>query len=171
MIKQAVILLILSAVVGLAANAISPNCIPYIGEYRKLSSGNGPIVPPEAAPDDPPFVDIQIAQLEFGTHSSIFVDAREPEDFECGTIPGSINIPFERLPGENIPQYLDSALNHVGKDTPMIIFCSGEECDLSLHLARNLANLQYTKVTIFFGGAREWEKAGLEMERRKQCEN
>jgi rhodanese-related sulfurtransferase len=170
MIKQATILLVISVVVGLGVNALSPNNIPYVGAYRTLSSGSGPVVPPEAAAGDPPFVDIQIAQLEFGTHSSVFIDAREPEDFECGTIPGSVNIPFERLPGENLSQFLDSALNHVGKDTPMIVFCSGEECDLSLHLGRNLAGNQYTKVSIFFGGAREWEKAGLDMERRKQCE-
>lgn len=170
MFKQALGLLCISAVIGLGVNAFSPNKIPYIGQYRTLSSGNGPVVPPEAAAGDPPFIDIQIAQLEFGTHSSIFIDAREPEDFECGTIPGSINIPFEHLPAENIPQFLDSALDHTGKDTPMIVFCSGEECDLSLHLGRNLAANKYTKVSIFFGGAREWEKGGLEMERRKQCE-
>jgi rhodanese-related sulfurtransferase len=171
MVRQAVILLVISAVVGLGVNAFSPNKIPYIGQYRALTSGSSPIVPPEAAAGDPAFVDINIAQLEFGTHSSIFVDARELEDFECGTIPGSINIPFEHLPDDSVPQFLDSALNHIGKDTPIIVFCSGEECDLSLHLGRNLANYQYTRISIFFGGAREWEKAGLEMERRKQCGN
>jgi len=171
MIRQAVILLVTSAVIGLGVNTFSPNKIPYVGAYRMLTTGAGPIVPPEASAGDPAFIDINIAQLEFGTHSSIFVDAREPEDFECGTIPGSLNIPLEHLPEENVAQFLDSALDHVGKDTPIIVFCSGEECDLSLHLGRNLANNQYTNISVFFGGAREWEKAGLDMERRKQCEN
>jgi rhodanese-related sulfurtransferase len=169
MIRNAIVLVIISAVVGLAVNAVSPNRIPIIGQYRALSTGTGPVVPPEATAGDPPFIDINIAQLEFGTHSSMFVDAREPEDFVCGTIPGSINIPFEQLPDSNVDQYIDSSLNHTGKDTPIIIFCSGEECDLSLQLARNMVHGGYTHLSVFFGGAREWEKAGLDMERRKPC--
>ena len=169
MIRQAVILLVVSAVVGLAVNAFSPHKIPYIGQYRQLSSGQGAVIPPKAEADDPPYIDLNVAQLEFGTHSSVFVDARVRDEFECGTIPGAINIPFEDLPEEHVDTYLDSSLNHTGKDTPIIVFCSGEECDASLHLGRNLALNGYTHISIFFGGAREWEKAGLDMERRKQC--
>jgi 3-mercaptopyruvate sulfurtransferase SseA len=62
----------------------------------------------------------------------------------------------------------DSTLG-VGPDYPIIVFCSGEECDLSLHLARNMQAVGYTNVAIFFGGAREWEKFGFEVERRRQC--
>jgi rhodanese-related sulfurtransferase len=169
MIRQFIILTILAIIVGLASNAINSNGVPLIGDYRELSAGDGPIIPPEADEGDPPFIGLQLAQMEHAAGKSIFVDARDESEFQCGTIPGSISIPFDYLPEENLEGYLDSALGHISKDDPIITFCSGEECDLSLHLGRNLQSFGYTNVAIFFGGAREWEKAGLEMERRIAC--
>lgn len=170
MIRQAILLLVLSGAVGLGVNLVSPNKVEYIGKFRDLTNSDQPIVPPTAEPGDPPFVGINEAQMEFATGKPLFLDARNPEDFECGTIPGSVNIPFEALPEGDLSIYLDSALE-VDKDHPIITFCSGEDCDLSLHMGRNLKMLGYTQVAIFFGGAREWEKFGLEMQRRKACGN
>jgi len=168
-LRQAIILLVLAAVLGLGVNIFSPNKIPLVGKYRTLSSGEGPIVPPSAAAGDPPFIDINQAQMEYDLGAAKFVDARDPEEFECGTIPGSVNIPFEYLPEDNLALYIDSALGGVSKDKELIVFCSGEECDLSLYLSRNLRSFGYTNVLIFFGGAREWEKFGLQVERRRPC--
>ena len=168
-IKQLLILLITAVVLGLGANLVSPSKIDYFGVYRNLSGGDGPIIPPDAQENDPPFIDINTAHLEYSTRRTIFIDSREPEEFECGTIPGSINIPFEELPDADLKLYFDSSLGHVAFDQSIVVFCSGEECDLSLHLARNLADYGYSNVTIFFGGSREWEKFGLEIERRKKC--
>lgn len=168
-IKQGLILLVLSAVCGLGLNLISPRSIDFIGAYRDLSSGDGPVVPPAAEAGDPPFIDINVAQMEHGTGRPLFIDCRDSEEFMCGTIPGSINIPFEYLP-DDLDAYYDSVFNDLSKDSPMILFCSGEECDLSLHLGRNLQDYNFTNISIFFGGSREWEKSGLEMERRKVCD-
>ncbi len=167
-IKQAIALVLVSAVLGLGVNLFSPNRVPYIGNYRDLSNSKGPIVPPSADPNDPPFIDINVAQMEHANSKTLFVDARNQEEFECGTIPGAVNLAFEALPSDSLGRYIDSVLK-VPKDFPIVTFCSGEECDLSLQLGRNLKLLGYTNLAIFFGGAREWEKFGLEMERRKQC--
>lgn len=167
--KQVVILLFLSIALGVVVNFISPNKIPFIGEYRELSSGDGPIIPPTASEGDPPFIAVDVAELEFSLKSAIFVDARDFEEFVCGTIPGSFNMPFEYLPEENVESYVDSVLQQAPKDASIIIFCSGEECDLSLHLARNLQDFGYTNLSIFFGGAREWENFDLVLERGEQC--
>lgn len=166
---QVFILLLLSVVVSFGINLISPNKIDLVGNYRDLSNGDGPIIPPSAEPGDPPFIDVNTAQMEHATGGVLWIDARSPEEFECGTIPESINVPFEYLPEGDLDPFFDSVLA-VPKDHPIIIFCSGEECDLSLHMARNLQALGYTRPAIFFGGAREWERFGMELERRKQCE-
>ncbi len=150
-------------------NLISHNKIPYVGKYRSLHDGRGPILPPDPSPGDPPFIGVDVAELEFSLGEALFVDAREPEDFECATISGSVNIPFDHLPDENLEAYIDSALGGVPRDFSIITYCSGEECDLSLHLARNLQALGYTNVSIFYGGFREWERFGLPLERRKEC--
>ena len=171
MVRQALWLLVVSVVVSLGVNLVSPNRIPYIGQWRDLSSGEGPIIPPAAAPGDPPFIDINTAQMEHSSGGVLFVDARDEVEFNCGTIPGAVNLPFDYLPEtDDLGPYLDSALGGVPHDQPIITFCSGEECDLSLHLARILQEFGYTRVSIFFGGAREWEKMGLPMERREACD-
>jgi len=169
LIKQAIAVLIISTVLALGVNLVSPNAIPYIGEYRELHSGDGPVLPPSAEPGDPPYIAIDVAQFEFDHEEVIFVDARDPSEFECGTIPGSINMPFDYLPEGPLKPYFDSSLARAALDTRLITFCSGEECDLSLHLARNLQYEGYTNVAIFFGGAREWERFELEVERRAEC--
>jgi len=171
MVRQSIILIFLSALLGLLGNTISPNWIPYIGAYRDLSGGDGPIVPPVAEPGDPPFIDINTAQMVHSTSNVLFIDAREYEEFECGTIPGSVNIPFDYLPEDDLDVYFDSVLAGVPSDCHLITFCSGEECDLSLYLGRLLQDHGYGHVTIFFGGSREWEKFGFEVERRRQCES
>jgi 3-mercaptopyruvate sulfurtransferase SseA len=168
-LKQFLLLPIISAVVAFAVNAVSPNRIDLVGQYRELSSGNGPVVPPTAQPGDPPFIDINQAQVEFELGKTRFIDARDPAEFVCGTIPGSVNIPFEYLPEGDLGPYFDSALGSPDRNMAVVTFCSGEECDLSLHLGRNLKTYGYSNVLIFFGGWREWEKSGFEVERQREC--
>lgn len=168
-LKQFVLLAVAAAVIGLGINLVSPHSIPFVGDYRELSSGDGPIVPPSAEPGDPPFIAIDDAYLEYNEGKAIFVDARDDEEFKCGTIKGAISMPFEYLPDGDLAPYFDSVLAGAPKDARIITFCGGEECDLSLQLARNLQVVGYTNLAIFFGGAREWEDAKLPMDRRENC--
>ncbi len=168
--KQAVLLVVVTSVLAFGVNLISPNAIPYIGNYRSLYTGSGPIVPPEAQLGDPPFIAVDVAELDFSSGEAVFVDSREPHEYDCGTIPGAICIPFDFLPEGDLAPYFDSALGYVSRDSRIVTFCSGEECDLSLHLARNMQDVGYTNVVIFFGGSREWEKYELPVQRRIQCD-
>lgn len=169
-LKQIAILLALSLVLGLGVNQVSPNQIAFVGLYRTVATGDEPVTLPETMAGDPPFITLEDAMVEFNARSALFVDAREPEEFACGTIPGAVNVPFDLLPGEGMAAYFDSALAGAAADRPLVTFCSGDECDASLHLARNLQAEGYTAISIFFGGSREWKKAGLPMERSRQCE-
>jgi rhodanese-related sulfurtransferase len=169
-IRQMFLLGLTAAVLSLLVNLVSPNKIPYVGKYYEFSVVEGAIVPPSAEKGDPPFIAIDRAQAEFGLGQALFVDARDVEEFNCGTIPGAVSLPFEELPEDNLAGYVDSVLGGVAKDHPIITFCGGEECDLSLQLARNLQSLGYSNILIFFGGAREWEDKGLTMERRVKCD-
>lgn len=171
MIRQAIALLVISCFLSLGLNWVRGDGFPVVGEYRQVSLDRAePVVPPEAEAGDPPFIAIDVAYLDFTSGHTVFVDCREPEEFECGTIPGSINIPFDHLPeDDDLGPYFDSLLGGVASDQRLILFCSGEECDLSLHLGRNLQFLGYTDMAIFFGGSREWERAELDVQRRRQC--
>lgn len=169
-VRHLIILVVISSVLALGVNMISPNKIPVFGKYRSLSSGTEPIIPPNVEAGDPPFIALDLAELEHNDNRIVFIDCRDPEEYECGTIPGAINIPFDYMPEENLEIYLDSALGGCAQDTRLITFCSGEECDLSLHMARNLQAFGYTNLAIFFGGAREWDNFELTMERRRNCD-
>lgn len=169
MTKQAILWLLLGAAVALGINMVRGS-LPLVGEYRELSSGDGPIVPPSAMEGDPPFIEINAAQFEFSLKQALFVDAREPEEFACGTIPGSRNLPFESLPEGDLTAHFDSMLFAAPKDSSIIVFCSGEECEASLHLARNLQDKGYSKLSVFFGGYREWEKFQLPIEKKQECQ-
>lgn len=168
--KQLLIIIVLATILGLLRNSLFPNKIAIVGEWRDLSNGEGPIIPPTAAEDDPPFIAINVAQMEHSTGGTIFIDSRDYEDYKCGTIPGSINIPFDYLPEGDLQPYFDSLLGGISLNHPLVIFCSGEECDLSLHLGRNLQEVGYSSIMIFFGGSREWENYELELERLSNCE-
>jgi 3-mercaptopyruvate sulfurtransferase SseA len=58
-------------------------------------------------------------------------------------------------------------LPKLSKDEEIITYCDGSECETSLLLARELMDLGYTDVKVFFGGWQEWEKAGLSVETNK----
>jgi len=167
--KQLVYIFLLTIIISLSVNRFRSNPIPIIGEWRDLQTGEGPIIPPSAQEGDPKFISIDDAVGEFGRGRAQFVDARMPEEFECGTIPHSMNVPFDNLPESGVDKFIDSCLGGMAKDAYFVVFCSGEECDLSLHLARNMQQYGYTNLQIFFGGAREWEKFEMPMEKRKEC--
>lgn len=166
-LRQALILLIVSAVATTALNLVSPNAIPWVGDYPEIDLDRSqPVVPPQADEGDPPYIPWDVAKMDHQA-GALFVDARSPYEYECGTIPGSINVPFDYLPDtEDLGPFFDSALGGVANDHRIVVFCSGEECDLSVHLARNLQSFGYTNVAIFYGGSREWKRFGGDMEVR-----
>ena len=54
-------------------------------------------------------------------------------------------------------------LRWVNEDDPIVTYCSGGECDLSLELARVLMgeDWAFSKVFVYDGGITEWENAGF----------
>lgn len=168
-INQALLLLLFSAVAATAVNLVSPNAIPWIGDYPEIDLDRStPVVPPDAAEGDPPYIPWDVAKMDHQA-GALFIDARDPYEYRCGTIPGAINVPFDYLPEvEDLTNYFDSALGGISKDHRIVVFCSGEECDVSIHMARNLQSFGYTNVAIFFGGSREWERFNGDMEVRDE---
>jgi molybdopterin/thiamine biosynthesis adenylyltransferase/rhodanese-related sulfurtransferase len=80
-----------------------------------------------------------------------FLDVREADEFDQGTIPGSVFIPrgFLELTVEGkIPD----------KSTPVIVYCAGGA--RSAFAARDLAGLGYTDVVSMAGGFNQWKNEG-----------
>ena len=103
----------------------------------------------------PMMVNLEFSKYHFNAGSAVFIDARDSEDYESGHIQNAINIPYDYYEDyEDIINGLDDAGIY-------IIYCSGEECSLSLDLADHLYNEKLIeKLLIFEGGWPQWRDAG-----------
>ena len=103
---------------------------------------------------EPMAINMEFAKYLFDTKNAVFIDARDVEDYNNGHIQNSINIPFDYY--EDYEEVMDG-LNDAGI---YIIYCSGEECSLSLDLADHLFNEKLIdKLLIFEGGWPQWRDA------------
>jgi sulfur-carrier protein adenylyltransferase/sulfurtransferase len=83
--------------------------------------------------------------------SSTFIDIREQDEYEQGTIPGSLFIPRGHLESKIENQVVD-------KDQPIVLFCaSGVR---SAFGTDTLNQLGYTNVTNMTGGFQQWKNEG-----------
>jgi len=87
-----------------------------------------------------------------------FVDARDEADYLAGHITYSINIPFDDF--DNHKQKLE----FLSKEKPMVIYCGGTDCDLSILLGNLLFEQGYKQVYVFFGGWFDWLSANYPVE-------
>ena len=60
---------------------------------------------------------------------------------------------------------LPEKLKGLNKDGIIICYCSGGECDMSIDLAYEIAKLGFNAVNIYLGGYKEWESAGLPVQK------
>jgi rhodanese-related sulfurtransferase len=158
-IKTVIIILIGSAI-SLTYNVVSPRGIALIGNWSPQITSDSLVVPYGYEEDvDPPAINLAYAMMKFQSRKTIFLDARYPEDFKAGRIKGAINLPYEES-----EEYAPQVLPQLPKEEEIIAYCDGTECESSLLLARDLRELGYENIKVFFGGWQEWLKAGLPVE-------
>lgn len=88
----------------------------------------------------------------------VFIDARERNDFAAGHIRGAINIPYYSF------EEFKFLLKNIAKDKPVVTYCGGTDCDLSIILGNQLFKLGYKQVYIFFGGWNQWKENNYPVE-------
>lgn len=101
---------------------------------------------------EPKAVTLEQAYKLFNTGVQ-FIDARDESDFLAGHITYSINIPFDDF--DNHQQKLEQ----LSKEKPLVIYCAGTDCDLSILLGNLLFEKGYKQIYVFFGGWLEWLNA------------
>lgn len=108
-------------------------------------------------PDVPRPLQIQAARVKqfFDGHAATFVDARDADEYAAGHIPGALNIPGEQAITD--PDRLEK-FDPQGK--PIIVYCGGGTCELSMNLGFSLVNAGKKKVLVYMGGWPEWSTSG-----------
>ena len=121
------------------------------------SNASQPSTPPQSpAPADEKLgYEISVAQAHSLFELGItFLDARHEEDFEKGHVQGAIRIAadeFAARAAEIMPLL----------PGPVVIYCSGGQCDASHNLAKLLVEAKFTQVHIMTDGFPGWEHAGF----------
>ena len=95
--------------------------------------------------------EVQPDEAEAQLGAATFLDVREQDEYDQGTIPGSVFIPRGHLEGQ-----VEHKLT--AKDAPVVIFCAGG--NRSAFAAETLAQLGYTDVVSMAGGFSRWKNEG-----------
>ncbi|WP_316415085.1 rhodanese-like domain-containing protein [Mesoterricola silvestris] len=113
----------------------------------------------EPSPRNPfPELDAQQAYATF-RGGARFVDARLPEDFVYGHIPGALNLPLRVTDFEaRLKALLASPQGTLAG--PVVVYCSGCCSTDSLFLAQRLLEAGFSQVQVFKDGYPGWARAG-----------
>ena len=152
--KQIIIILSLAAFLGILRSFFLDDLeFTLIKQERIIEQVNSFKVPDDMT--DPMMVNLEFSKYHFDSGAAVFIDARDPEDYESGHIENAINIPYDYY--ENY----EDVINGLDDAGIYIIYCSGEECSLSIDLADYLYNEKLIdKLLIFEGGWPQWRDAG-----------
>ncbi|MGD1020335.1 MAG: rhodanese-like domain-containing protein [Verrucomicrobiia bacterium] len=142
-LQQALVIVVAGAALGLAANALSPRRIPFL-------------TPPKAPPQDRDTVSLEEAKALWGSGTAFFLDARATADYHAGHIAGALSLPIEEF-DDHYPQ-IQPVLT---PDSAIIVYCDGQDCDLSHRLMNRLRELGYHNARLLVNGWTTWHTAGL----------
>ena len=166
-----IVIIALATLVGVLHNAVRSQSMPLIQHVNSVSTARDGADPTQsshggaeaATPSQTgiPEGSVTVGQVKAMMDSGdvYIIDARLPEAFDDGHIPGAINIPYDRL-----PEYYDGLTELVPTDVTVICYCWSPTCDFSDQLATELKILGYTDVVVFTGGMEDWQNAGYKSE-------
>lgn len=85
---------------------------------------------------------------------SVFLDVREPAEWNLGHVPGAVHVPRGQLEGK--------IEGLIGRDSNVVIYCAGGS--RSALAADTLQQMGYQRVASLEGGFRAWADSGGEIE-------
>ncbi|HAO21773.1 MAG: hypothetical protein BWK80_57270 [Desulfobacteraceae bacterium IS3] len=152
-IRQSVILILLSAVIGISVNSLRSDRVPLIGEWSpeaQMVSADGKKMA----------ISLEEAKTLFNTQKAVFLDARSPEDYQGGHIQGAKNLPWLEF-----AKYFDQTTSDIAQDQIMIAYCDGETCHLSKELAKALTEMGFQNARVLINGWSLWIQNGLPIQK------
>ena len=153
--NQIISILFVSILLGIFRYTLVENPdFKLIKEKKIIKEVTSFTIPEEMS--EPMSISLEFAKELYKDKLAIFIDARDPEEYELGHILNSINIPYDYY------EDYEGVINQLDINSTYVIYCNGVECSLSLDLAEYLFNeLLFETVLIFEGGWPQWRDAGL----------
>lgn len=149
-----VVLVVLSAVMAWIVNSARPSPLLWWADYKAQTveavrkSGLQTLTPAQAMD--------ALKRGEF-----LVVDARDPDEFAQGHVPGAVNVSSEAV----LTGMEDAS--RLPKDRDLLLYCSNLACPKSKDLAKGLADMGYTRLSVMPEGMEGWLAAGGPVEENK----
>ena len=155
---QSAIILAVSFVFSFGFSMVRNNGLPLIATKQIIEGGQSTadsLLAETTLLFQPVMIDLVFAKT-FHDQGVLFIDARDDKEFKEGHIAGSKLVPAN--PGE--------IMRWATEDDPVVTYCSGGECDLSMDLANELMGEDwgFSRVFVFDGGLPQWIEAGYPVE-------
>jgi rhodanese-related sulfurtransferase len=129
---------------GLVGNQVSPRGLPLVAPPRQAEKAGVA------------YLALDQARQWWQAGNAFFLDAREPADFAAGHIGNALN-----LPAQSFARHFGEVAPLLSRETPLVLYCDGTECDLSHRLRDSLRQLGYTNTHLLFNGWTAWRLARL----------
>ncbi|MBM4325844.1 MAG: rhodanese-like domain-containing protein [Deltaproteobacteria bacterium] len=145
-VLKALVIVVAAAALGVIFNLFSPAGIPLLYAPPKEVVYSGVKIR---------VIDEKEARQSLDDGATIFLDARDEEDFQDSHIKGALSMPSARKE-ERFPR-LEPMLP---KEGGIIVYCTNPECHMAEQVAAFLAQLGYENLRIMTSGLEGWTKAG-----------
>jgi rhodanese-related sulfurtransferase len=111
-----------------------------------------------------PFVEITSAQAKaLFDGGAVFIDARRSAAYREGHVRGSRSISvWESDADAKVKAFYDEGHD---ANAPLVVYCSGGDCEDSHELARKLWGVTFDNVCVYRDGFPDWEKRGWPVSR------
>ena len=158
-IFQALVIVAVAAVLGLTANALNPRGVALTLTRPAGVAVADSLLAPGANAEGPLLVNRRQLKTLLNAGNTVLIDARAPDEFTAGHLPGAINIPFELL-GEYVER-----MEALPRQARLVCYCDGPPCDKGEMLARELFGKGFTGAAFYNDGLEDWKAAGEEVAR------
>jgi rhodanese-related sulfurtransferase len=99
-----------------------------------------------------------LAEALLSENPPVVFEALDRKYYDSGHLPGARVLPPAEL--DNIVPAQVAA-----KDTPIVVYCSSGTCMNSHQAAERLTAQGYSHVAVYAGGKKDWQEAGLKLEK------
>lgn len=146
------ILLLLAVGAGAVTNGLRSNPLPWVEDWSHRVEKQALALGLRTA---------DAAQTRALIESGVYFvfDARPREHFVEGHLPGAMSLPSDGF-DEHMLEYAMMLI----PEQEILVYCSGQVCDESLMVCRELLNQGYTNLVLFAAGMEAWQAAGYPLE-------
>lgn len=143
--RKALWLVLAALILAAAVNLVHPKRIPWVGDWANR-------VEAQAVAEKMPLVQLSDMLNILRDGSRLFVDARPFAEYAQAHLPGALSLPFQTL-----EKNAEAKTAVLASAKPLVVYCSGPECDDSLLLALKLRDAGRGDIAVFIGGMELWQ--------------